>query len=46
VAHCDRHRLRLVANDAALGDVSVLDLFRETFFDCTFTSAAVNVVLP
>src|SRR6185369_10349845 len=30
VAHRDRHGLRLVANDAALGDVGVLDLLGET----------------
>jgi hypothetical protein len=29
VADGDRHRLGLVANDAALGDVRVLDLFRQ-----------------
>src|SRR5882724_87891 len=29
VRHRDRHGLRLVAHDAALGDIRVLDLFRE-----------------
>ena len=44
--HRDRHRLRLVADVPPLAMSAYLIAFARPFFDCTFTSAAVSVVLP